>query len=263
MKNSRVIIFIFMILFLILLVSCNYNAVDNELTDKNNSEVDLENRIRDLEVQLSILENDNENLRDDNSRLNKEIVSKQQEVDKIREASSFNGMLEYNYNMVESELNRSWREIELLRDNLNQYKGNQDTTSSDIYNMYNPYTIKKGETYAGLTVEEVSKYEGEFLSYTIKFNGEFQVTGKLEYSEVEDTGYFLYVIDGLDNIPYQVKNLTYPINFFIGEPEELTNKGIKEGDIITATFTDYIVQFIPGKPTVDSAKLVKLTSYGR
>lgn len=248
MRNTRLIIFIFIILSLILLASCSDDEVNNQV----NPEQDLQKKLTDLEYQVSVLEAENERLKNDNNRYLRE--KEQQEIEKI---ATSNGKLEYDYHLVEAELNKSWQEIELLRETLNKYKENKKDTSATIHNMYNPYTIKVGETYAGLTVEYVSKYEGEPLSYNINFSGVFQVTGKLEYIDTVDKGYFIHV-DGLENMPYQINNLTYPIVFYIGEPEELKEMGIEDGDIITATFTDYTVQSIPGKPIVDRANLLKI-----
>lgn len=68
---------------------------------------------------------------------------------------------------------------------------------------------------------------------------------------------------GLDEMPYQINNLTYPISFFIGESDELKAEGVKDGDVVTAIFSDYVVQSIPGKPTVNSAKLIKVIDISR
>lgn len=261
MKISKVINIVLMLLLVAILVLYSIEVFNNTNKDSINNELILE--LTNLESQINDLKNENESLQNDNYRYIMEDANQQMELNRCSETNFSSETLEYDYSVVETELNKSWQEIELLRNSLNQYKENRETTSKTILNMYNPYTIKKGETYVGLTVEEFSKYEDELLSYTIKFKGEFKVTGNLEYSDIEYKGYFFNVKDGLDKMPYQINNLTYPISFFIGEPDELKAKGVKDGDFVTAIFSDYVVQSIPGKPTVNSAKLIKVIDISR
>jgi len=261
MKISKVINIILVLLLVAILVLYSVEIFNNSNKEGIYNELKLE--LTNLESQINDLKNENESLRNDNYHYLMEDADQQIEINRCSETNFSSETLEYDYSIVEAELNKSWQEIELLRNSLNQYKQNRETTSKTILNMYNPYTIKKGETYAGLTIEEVSKYEDAFLSYTIKFKGEFQVTGNLEYSDIGYKGYFFNVKDGLDKMPYQINNLNYPISFFIGESDELKAKGVNDGDLVTAIFSDYVVQSIPGKPTVNSAKLIKVIEISR
>ncbi len=258
MKWNRMMMLVLLFLYPFILSSCSKLPVNQIITtqDKMSSESqevinNLEKQVRALEAENTTLLKENTVLKTANTTDKNKIKTLQEEIGRISNNNSNNGMLEYNNQLYREEIKKNWQEIKWLRNH-----------SPSIFNMYNPYTLKKDEVIAGLTVEESTPhfYGNELLSYNIKFKGEFTVNGKLKAADLMK-GYFFVVADGLESMPYQIKHLTDPISFYIGEPEEIKAKELKAEDVFTATFMDYHVQSIMAKPTVDTAKLVKIVDH--
>lgn len=166
-------------------------------------------------------------------------------------------MLDYDFIMLEDELDRVTSAINMYRSELNRLESEYHVpVNKKLLNIIHPQTIKVDEQVAGLTVKNVTAndYGSEYgYSYDIQFEGEFTIGVELDYDEMFEQ--FFGITTDLGKIPYVVREDTTSTAFLINDPKNLLANA-KDGDKITAKFNDYAIRRMSGKPLSDITTII-------
>lgn len=258
-------IYFLIILYIITLTGCNNQANNlspsSNLTEKNIETLmidkkNLEKQITELKLEIEQydqtyheLETGYFKFKDGNATLALEVEELRKDNESLKrnlDNIHANYVTEYDFLLLQ----------ELLKDRNSIIKKMKQATN--IFDtLVIPQNIIVGEDYANLNVIRAECDGPPELRYDIEFQGEFIIEGVLRFSEIEYQGFF-FETNQLQKIPY-VHSRLYDDNvysFYITNSEKLS--AYKDGDTITARFSNYRLFYMSGKPAVDSALLLKL-----
>lgn len=232
MKHYKITIIIVMIF---LLCGCDNNKEDEYVDEINKLNLEIAQLRDQLEQDKLMIQN-----------------NATEEKDNGNEKPDDNDL--YDQAMIEEELKRSNYVLSLYSEELKRISNTKAVfVDSKVMNLVHPEVIRVGEQVAGLIITDISSNDYGY-EYTIQFDGEFTVEITLDYDEMFEK--FFGTTYELDAIPY-VSQCTPSTTFLIEDPNKLLVY-FNDSEKITATFNDYKLRRMNGKPLADVATIIAI-----